>query len=221
MSRETHIGGSPASGTARNLARPVLHRLAIATLLFPLLLGAQKFYHDDPLEKEPAPMHVSNAAFRKLNDYFDLFSNTFAEPGERHPDKDHGDVIPAGAVNTLGEVPDSAWFTNRIGTRPMSVEAVVAGAGHDNAPSMDGQWRITGAKTEGVSPGFRITDSRDRRYLLNDDAYGAVARVFRRESGAKLFKGAFCDRDVHFTTSATRRRRNHSRRWTVRWDSRT
>lgn len=169
MSRETHIEGSPASRTARNLARSVMRRLAMATLLFPLLLGAQKFYHDDPLEKEPAPMHVGDAAFRKLNDYFDLFSNTFAEPGERHPDKDHGDVIPARAVNTLGEVPDSAWFTNRIGTRPMSVEEVVAGAGHDNAPSMDGQWRITGAKTEGVSPGFRIVDSRGRRYLLKFD----------------------------------------------------
>ena len=55
-------------------------------LLFgPLLLGAPKFYDDDPLEKEPTPLHVENAKFRKLNDYYDLFHNTLAKPGERQP----------------------------------------------------------------------------------------------------------------------------------------
>ena len=142
-------------------------------LLFgPLLLGAPKFYDDDPLEKEPTPLHVEDAKSRKLNDYYDLFHNTLAKPGERQPKGKKGGkagFIPAQAVNTLGEVPDNSWFTNRIGSRPMSIKELLRGPGDENGPSMEGKWRITAAKTQGISPGFRIRDSRGNRYVMKFD----------------------------------------------------
>ena len=149
-------------------------RRAIAGLLLtPMLLGAQKFYDDDPLEKLPPPLHVEDANARKLNDYYDLFENTFNEPGERHVPADNkqpAKLIPAGAVNTLGEVPDDpAWFVNRIGTRKMSVEELIRGPGNDKPPSVAEPWKIVGAKTSGVTPGFRIQDAEGRLYLLKFD----------------------------------------------------
>ena len=59
--------------------------LLFPLLFVPLLLGAPKFYDDDLLEKEPTPLHVEDAKSRKLNDYYDLFHNTLAKPGERQP----------------------------------------------------------------------------------------------------------------------------------------
>ena len=38
--------------------------LLFPLLFVPLLLGAPKFYDDDPLEKEPTPLHVENARSR-------------------------------------------------------------------------------------------------------------------------------------------------------------
>jgi len=143
-----------------------------AALLCPLLLDAQRFYPDDPLSGEPAPMSLNDARFRKLNDYYDLFTNTFGGSGERHGQARDGNkskFIPSGGVNTLGEAMDSAWFSNRIGSRPMSVEEIKRGPGDGNAPAMEGEWTIVGAKTQGVTPGFRIRDSKGRNYLLKFD----------------------------------------------------
>ena len=149
-------------------------RVILLALQLALLLSAEKFYADDPLEQMPAPLPVKKLETRKLNDVYDLFENTFGEPGERQPKKQKGRgtaaLIPSQAVNTLAEVPnDPAWFTNRIGSRPMSVEELVRGPGADRPPSMEGTWKIVGAKTSGVTPGFRIRDSTGELYLLKFD----------------------------------------------------
>lgn len=147
-----------------------MKKLIALTLFVPLLLFGRKFYDDDPLGKEPPPLPVENMAPRKLNDFFDAVMNTLGHPGEGH-DRAKGErsFIPAGAVNTLGEVPDSAWFTNRIGSREMTVEEAARGPRQANAPAAEGAWVITGAKTEGVTPGFFVKDSAGKRYVLKFD----------------------------------------------------
>ena len=149
-------------------------KVIIVALQLAVLLSAEKFYADDPLEEMPAPLSVKELKTRKLNDVYDLFENTFGGPGERQSKKQKGRaaaaLIPSQAVNTLGEVPnDPAWFTNRIGSRPMSIEELVRGPGADRPPSMEGTWKIVGAKTAGVTPGFRIQDSTGQLYLLKFD----------------------------------------------------
>ena len=44
-----------------------IKKAIVLVLFFPVLLSAKKFYDDDPLEKEPTPIHVEDANFRKLN----------------------------------------------------------------------------------------------------------------------------------------------------------
>jgi len=127
---------------------------------------AAKFYPDDPLKQAPAPVRVETARRRKLNDQYDFFLNTFARPGEKHG---LGRFIPAGAVNTLGEAPDSEWYTNRHGYRAMSMEELVRGPGDANPPSADGPWKIIESKLEGITPGFKIEDARGNLYMLKFD----------------------------------------------------
>ena len=61
-----------------------------------------------------------------LSNLLEFFSNTFGKPGERHPEIG---VIPAGAVNTLGEVLNTHWFTNRHSKARMSEEETGKGGG--------------------------------------------------------------------------------------------
>jgi hypothetical protein len=69
-------------------------------------------------------------------------------------------------TNRLGEVPNSSWFTNRIGLFPMPPEALALGPNETRGPSRDRQWRVVGAKSEGVTPGFTIEDATGQRYLI-------------------------------------------------------
>jgi hypothetical protein len=72
----------------------------------------------------------------------------------------------AANVNRLGEVPNSSWFTNRIGIFPLPPSALELGPNISRGPSTDGPWRIVAAKSEGVTPGFTIEDSTGQRYLI-------------------------------------------------------
>ena len=109
--------------TADRLARG--HRKFFRILLGALLAaatlpgGAQKFYPDDPLLREPPPLVVAKPLKRDINEYYDFFQETFFEPDKQV--KKQGNPPPSQAVNTLGEVPDSSWLTNRIGSRPITV----------------------------------------------------------------------------------------------------
>ena len=138
----------------------------LALLLAPGLLAARKFYPDDPLQAVPPPRPVQTALNRQLSEYFDFFHNTFVQPGERHSKTK---IIPAQEVNTLGEVPDGAWYTNRHYQRRMSIAELVRGPGNENAPATDGPLKVIAAKTEGVTPGFTIEDARGRRFVVKFD----------------------------------------------------
>ncbi|SRR5581483_7585325 len=131
-------------------------------------LDAARFLADDPLATEPPPLPVSKALKRDINEYFDFFQNTFFRPANE--DVSEGRIPRAGNVNTLGEVPDSAWFQNRMGTRGMPREELLHGTGSPgHAPSMAGPWSVLSAKNQGVTPGLMFADSSGRRYLLKFD----------------------------------------------------
>jgi hypothetical protein len=138
----------------------------LAGLLLAGTSSAKRFYDDDPIQHEPKPMNVEDARRRKLSDYYDFFLNSFAHPGERNTKTRK---IPAQAVNTLGDVPDSSWYTKRHYWRPMTIEELVRGPGNQTPPSPDGPWQVVAAKAEGITPGFMIRDSRGEHYLLKFD----------------------------------------------------
>ncbi|MCH8321403.1 MAG: hypothetical protein IH790_10685, partial [Acidobacteria bacterium] len=123
--------------TGRKKSRAAALSLLLVGMLAPPIWG-QKFYPDDPLEAEPPPMAAPDPEVRGLNGVLEFFTNTFGSPGERHPEIG---IIPAGAVNTLGEVMDSSWYTNRHGKRRLSRQELVRGTGDGQPPLQDQPWR--------------------------------------------------------------------------------
>src|SRR6266536_5548880 len=118
----------------------------VLMLGLPSLSGATKFRPDDPLQREPPPVQAGKVKPRALSDYYDLFENTFSRRGERNIGSR---FVRARSANTLGEVPDSPWYTNRISKGPMTTEELVRGPGNENGPSFDGPWTIVAPKSEG------------------------------------------------------------------------
>ena len=149
------------------------HVLIIAILgsLAQAALGegpGKKFYSDDPLWREPAPRAVQQVAVRSVDDIYDFLENSYVTPSREGKAAKRG-PRPALDVNTLGEVPDSAWYTNRHWLRRMSIAELERGPGNTTPPTPNDSWRIVGAKSDGVSPGFVIEDRRKNRYLLKFD----------------------------------------------------
>ena len=68
--------------------------------------------------------------------FYDLAYQLFVTAGQT------GTNTPAGNINTVDEVPDSSWFTNRIGSGPITVEELQRGpvAGPAPAPA---KWTLT------------------------------------------------------------------------------
>jgi hypothetical protein len=88
----------------------------------------------------------------------------------------------AANVNSLDEVPDSTWFTNRIGTGKLTVDDVRRGPNTDGGPDTSAPWTIKGTKVGGITVGFVIEDVQDRKYILKFDRKG----VPETETGANV-----------------------------------
>lgn len=104
-------------------------------------------------------------------------------------------------VNALDEVPDSAWFTNRIGKRKPPIEELVRGAcvadeTLDADAAAPGSWLIDQGKPNGASKGFRIKVAGHRKYMMKTD----VKEQPERPSAASAI-GAAIYHAVGFHTS--------------------
>ena len=139
--------------------------LILLIVLFSASGFAERFYTDDPLWKDndqkPAPLPKR----REASATYELLQSTFIIPkkNKKNPPK------RAVNINTLGEVPDSSWFTNRIGIRQMTLDELSRGANRLNGPDLSGTCTIIQAKSQGVSPGFTIQDTSGEIYFLKFD----------------------------------------------------
>ena len=94
--------------------------LAAGTVALPRS-ASPRFYPDDPLwTDDDRVVDASKAAPIEDSNGYDFVVNTFGHPGERRD-------VRALNVNTVDEVPDSSWFTNRIGRKEMSAADIARG----------------------------------------------------------------------------------------------
>jgi hypothetical protein len=122
--------------------------------------GVKRFYSDDPLWRDDDMRTIAEPAEHDLSKSYEFVANTFGETARSFG--------PALNVNTLGEVPDSSWFTNRIGQHDMTVDEVLRGPNQVDGPA-PGQWLVTGRPDAGITPKFTIRDARGDTYMIKLD----------------------------------------------------
>ena len=67
------------------------------------------FYGDDPIVREPESQDASKAQPYDIKSLYEMTYNLFVTAATSHR------ALRAKNINTIDEVPDSSWFTNRIG----------------------------------------------------------------------------------------------------------
>lgn len=77
------------------------------------------------------------------------------------------DEEPAWNTNSLDEVPDSTWFQNRIGVRPITPREAARGPDTQGPPKPP--LRIVQSKLGGGNPGFLVADQTGRKFLIKFD----------------------------------------------------
>lgn len=136
---------------------------AATIALMAISLDAQqpqrRFYPDDPMWIDDDKRDIAPVAVDELSKSYDFVMNTF---------KRSKVTTPAENINTLGEVPDSSWFTNRIGVRDMSLAEVLRGPDTIDGPAA-GPWEVIGHPIAGVTPKFAIRDVNGNVFLIKLD----------------------------------------------------
>jgi hypothetical protein len=173
---------------------PLRDPMTVDTDLRPVTVACRQV----PTPKDPK--HISCAPdvyVSPLN--WDGVDNIFFRPlSEALGVEHHGEAPNA---NSLDEVPDSSWFQNRIGVHPVAPEQLARGACSpalilDPDGSADGTWLIDRGKTDGSSPGFRVSIPGKGKFLFK----GEDPDEPERPSAASVVGAAVYDA-VGFNTS--------------------
>ena len=163
----------PAQAARRRGAGLVV---VLATALLAGTASTQRpqFYPDDPISREPESQDASKAQSYQRPDMYEMLYNLFVT----------SEYKPSGTrarnVNTVDEVPDSSWFTNRIGAVAVTPDQITRGpiVGQPPDPS---KWVLIREKTSGVHPGFTARDAKGETFFLEFDPpyypQGATAAV--------------------------------------------
>jgi hypothetical protein len=158
--------GACGGGSVRRF--PLRESFAKDTDLSPVTIACEK----RPTDKEPN--HVSCAPEPYISPLvWDGADNEFFRPLAKifavDPPKE------ARNVTAFDEVPDSAWFTNRMGKKKPPVDELIRGACRvedmlDGATADPSSWVIDQGKPNGASPGFRMKIGGKKKYMFKTDS---------------------------------------------------
>lgn len=148
--------------TLRDVVRIALVLVALSSAAAAMMANSPRFYQDDPIPREPESQDASHARPYSIQSMYEMLNNLFVT----------ADYKPTGSralsINTVDEVPDSSWFTNRIGTMELTLEDLVRGPNRGEAPDPS-HWTVLRDKSSGVHPGFTVKDGRGETWFIEFD----------------------------------------------------
>jgi hypothetical protein len=137
--------------------------LAAGALTIAGSAASPKFLNDDPVWHQADTQDASGLKAEEVSLFTDLAYNLIAGAG--------GARGRAGNLNSIDEVPDSSWFTNRAGTRELTAADMATGPDTSDGPAV-GPWTITSSKSDGITPGFTVQDCEGNLWFLKFDPRG-------------------------------------------------
>lgn len=134
---------------------------ATAALAWAAHAAQPVYYPDDPIAVDPETEDAGHVREWEISDLYDFVENSFLKPGDRTPQR-------AININTIDEVPDSSWFTNRAGAHALTPDEVRRGPDQSNGPA-PGPWTVVSGKSDGITPGFTIRDTAGTIWFIKFD----------------------------------------------------
>ena len=150
---------------------PARARSLVALFGSPVSTATSRFFGDDPLMREPETADASRAEARDTDLFYDFVYNSFATPRRAKAG------IRAGNVNTVDEVPDSSWYTNRLLDGTLSTRELALGPNTLGATrlSLQGPGRtltVIKPKSVGAAPGVVVRCADGETWFLSFDPKG-------------------------------------------------
>lgn len=127
--------------------------------------AAPRFYPDDPVTVNHDTQDASGVTPFEVDPDYDAVENMFVDAGDAARD------VRALDLNTIDDLPDSSWFTNRAGTRPLTRADVARGPNRGDGPA-PGAWTVVSAKTSGIMPGLVVRDTAGVDWFVKFDPAG-------------------------------------------------
>src|SRR5262245_31152681 len=146
----------------RRLMQSVMALVAASALAVAVGAQAPHFFDDDPISREPDSEDASGAAPGDVGLTYDLGYNLFVTSGKV------ASGTRAKNINTVDEVPDSSWFTNRVGTRTLTAAELATGPISGQPPDAS-RWTLTREKSSGFAPGFTAKDGKGETWFVSFD----------------------------------------------------
>lgn len=129
-------------------------------------------------ESEPVPAGPRPPREREYSYHYDMLYHSLVRPATRMFDlpmlgrKITNNRREAYNVDENDQVRlPSTWWQPRLGFRAVTVKQMLAGPGTGTGPA-PGRWTLKSAKTQGVTPGFNIKDSKGDRFVIKFDPPG-------------------------------------------------
>jgi hypothetical protein len=144
------------------------HRVAVLTAVLAAAYGltvatsGPKFRSDDPLAREPDSQDAAGVQESEVGLVYNLSYNLFVT-ASRPPEH-----VRAHNVNTIDEVPDSSWFTNRIGMQRLTAADIVRQSTPGASP-VSAKWTVIREKSSGFAPGFTARDAKGETWFVSFD----------------------------------------------------
>jgi len=147
----------------RRGARAIIDLTAVLLALVPASAIGPRFYSDDPIAREPESQDASAAQPVRIGLMFELSYNLFVTANYKPTN------TLAMNINTIDELPDSSWLTNRIGSRSLSEAELIRGpiVGPPPAPE---RWVILREKSAGANAGFTARDANGQVWFVSFDS---------------------------------------------------
>ena len=157
-------GWHPVKGrpTSRLRASLLVIALMAAWSVVASRAAVPRFFPDDPIQiDDDRALDASKTKRIEGSNAFDFAENTFFPKGETRD-------IRAVNVNSIDEVPDSSWFTNRIGARAMTPGEIARGPIQQDVTNID-NWPIVEEKSSGITAGYRVVDPSGQLHQVKFD----------------------------------------------------
>ena len=119
----------------------------------------------EPKKRDPslAWETVERTTFQQVEQLLD-FDRTFRKIGGR--------PRQAQNINSVDEVPNCSWYTNRHHLQPMTADEIKRGYNVTGGPDKSGPWTVFRPKVGGATAGFWIEDPGGNQYILKFDPPG-------------------------------------------------
>ena len=148
--------------------------IGVALAVFPIEARGDRPILRPPLWSDADTRDIPAPKERLVSELYAIAYNTWLRHFDVAYESDMARHVPALNVNAWDEVPNSSWFTSRIGVRPVSFDDIVA-----TLPGVDpltGPWRIVRVNDEGYTPKFDVADTAGHTYVLKMDPSEGLER---------------------------------------------